>query len=124
MIALYDDQPEVPLVVIGYQMLTRSMSVRSNKRVPSHMLLAPAPGVALNELVQMAGRCMGRSRAVHELYGRDKVEVLCTRRDYEYIRRYDDFVQMLYQQVQPGQVRRVFSVPEQFRRMVRVKNEG
>jgi hypothetical protein len=122
-IALYDNQPRVPLVIIGYQMLTRSMSVRSDLRVPTHMLLAPAPGIALNELVQMAGRGMGRNRDVHERYGCDQVTVLCTKRDFRYISGYDGFVQELYQQVQPGQVRRTFEVPEQFRHMARVKRE-
>jgi hypothetical protein len=66
---------DVMVVVIGYTLIRRSLSVRSDKRVPTHIVCAPSTGISLADLVQMMGRCMGNNRSVLEANGHDGVQV-------------------------------------------------
>jgi hypothetical protein len=66
-LARLDDFLDVPVVLIGYSMIRRSLSVRSahrtmHTRVPTHIICAPSQGISLADVVQMMGRGMGNNR--------------------------------------------------------------
>jgi hypothetical protein len=66
------------LVLIGYNRMRRAVTVRSKRRVPAYMLLAPSRGQQLSNLIQMMGRVAGRSKArlLKNKYTGQKVTVL------------------------------------------------
>lgn len=67
---------DVPVVLIGYGMIRRSLSVRSAHRVPTHIICAPSGGISLADVVQMWGRGMGNR---YGAFGNRVLSAVCAR---------------------------------------------
>lgn len=88
----YDGALETPVVVIGYSVIRRSLSVRSDLRVPTHMILRVGKSMPLAEIIQMFGRAFGRNRKCLNDNGFDKVTVLAQQEDYGAVKVYEAFM--------------------------------
>lgn len=95
-----DEEPETPLgrlprlcdlpfaVIIGYGMMLRGGSVRSNFRVPTHMVNHLSAAMSVDQLVQSVGLATFQGRRFLEHNGFDRVSVLMLKMDYLTVRAY------------------------------------
>ena len=71
---------ETPVAIFGYTKMCRGISFRSNKRVPSHLLLALGRGHNISTIVQSLGRATFNGKTVLNQNGFESVTVLMTSR--------------------------------------------
>lgn len=81
-----------PIVVIGYTMLFRGVSVRSTGRVPTHIVAALTGGLCLEKVVQAMGRGTGDFKAQLRHNEFEDVKVLCTDEDFRSVTEYSAIV--------------------------------
>ena len=74
-----------PLFIVGYQLLRRCLSLRSDDRVITHLMVGPSAGMSAANVQQMSMRCGGWTVGVRESNGFEDVTVLMTRDDYELV---------------------------------------
>mmetsp|Transcript_14299 Transcript_14299/g.20824 ORF Transcript_14299/g.20824 Transcript_14299/m.20824 type:complete len:1022 (-) Transcript_14299:81-3146(-) len=94
-----DDNQEyglkVPVFIFGFSKVCRGTSFRSNKRVPTHMLMALGRGHNTSTVIQTFGRATCNGRSILKENGIQHVKILTTRSDYRiggYIQNYIDEV--------------------------------
>ena len=74
----YDEQMEKSVWLCGYNMVGRSVSVKSKKRVLTHVLLLSSEKGSQDDLWQLYGRPFGYTRSLLTEYGIPKYKVLMT----------------------------------------------
>jgi hypothetical protein len=68
----------MPVVIFGYYNLDRSISFRSDRRVPTHMIMLPGSGQANQTVRQTAGRATYKGRRLlKENTGGANIKILC-----------------------------------------------
>ena len=78
-----------PFAVIGYTMMIRGESFRSDRRVPTHMVNHMSGAMSIDRIVQSAGRATFQDfGGFLEKHGFDGVSVLMLKYDYETVRAY------------------------------------
>ncbi len=77
-----------PFAVIGYSMMIRGDSFRSNYRVPTHMVNHLSKAMSVDRLVQSAGRATFQGKKFLQDNGFDRVSVLMLEMDYRTVRAY------------------------------------
>ena len=107
-----------PVCLIGYGMIRRSLSVRSNLRVPTHVICAPCKGTSLADFMQMIGRATGKNGGV--LAG-GHVTALVSEEDWDAAVHYDAFVRDVLLSFGGGRVAAFEShvFPERYRSVLR-----
>lgn len=71
---------EMPIAIFGYTKMCRGISFRSDKRVPTHMLLSLGRGHNISTIVQSLGRATFNGKTILNDNGFDSVTVLMTSR--------------------------------------------
>ncbi|KXZ41802.1 hypothetical protein GPECTOR_278g731 [Gonium pectorale] len=94
-ISMFDKELDSPVLIIGYFTMKRSVSTRSDVRVPTHIVVAPTKGTSLADLIQMVGRVNGKNKDVLDSHGFQKVEVLMLKGDYSLIKEYYALVEWM-----------------------------
>jgi hypothetical protein len=81
---------ERPVIVAGYGSLTRCVSLRSDRRVITHLLVAPTKGYPASDVAQMVARFCGFCKERRtENVGRDRVVCLMLEADYDLVSQLD-----------------------------------
>ncbi len=79
-----------PVIVAGYGCLTRCISLRSDRRVITHLLVAPTKGYPASDVAQMVARFCGFCKERRtENVGRDGVVCLMLEADYHLVSQLD-----------------------------------
>jgi hypothetical protein len=100
----YDSDLKKPVCLIGYTMIRRSLSSRSDLRVPTHIIVAPSKATTLADLIQMLGRCMGKNAPILTMHNYDSVITLMFDKDWQAAKKYDDFVREVLKRCATGRV--------------------
>jgi hypothetical protein len=87
---------EIPVIICGYSQLTRSRSVWSHRRAPTHQVIARGKCIDDGEYCQAFARIFGQSKDILEDNGFGHVEVFAEECDWEMIKSYDTFINELY----------------------------
>ena len=74
---------DTPVIVIGYGVLNRCVSVRSNYRVITHAIINALDGVHMGNMHQMCMRAAGLTRELRKSNGFNAVKLLCREHDYQ-----------------------------------------
>jgi hypothetical protein len=77
-----------PFAVMGYTMMIRGESFRSDRRVPTHMLNHMSGAMSIDRIVQSAGRATFQGADFLQRNGFDGVSVLMLKFDYDTVRAY------------------------------------
>jgi hypothetical protein len=88
-----------PFAVIGYSMMIRGDSFRSNYRVPTHMVNHLSRAMSVDRLVQSAGRATFQGKKFLQDNGFDRVSVLMLEMDYRTVRAYMALMRELRQRI-------------------------
>jgi len=92
--AIIDAAPlEVPLFIVGYNCVGRSVSVRGANRVITHIIAGLGGGRNSADVSQLCMRGSGRTKELRAAHGFDHIEVLMTEEDLSLVRRLYDFTQ-------------------------------
>lgn len=83
------DNSSVPICVLGYHVIGRSMSIRGDMTVPTHIIIATSAKSSMAPLTQRGGRAQGRTM---EQLESKKVKILCTDNDWQVLINYNKFV--------------------------------
>ena len=90
------------MFVIGYNLITRGVSVRSNRRVPTHLVLALGKGMSIDKMAQAMGRATyGNGKALLEPFG-GHVIVLTYAQDFDSAQAYPHLLQEVKNRVVGG----------------------
>lgn len=71
-----------PIVVFGFSLMTRGISFRSDKRVPTHMVMSLGRGHNAMNMIQTMGRATFNGRSVLKQNGFTDVKLLTTKNDF------------------------------------------
>jgi hypothetical protein len=82
---------ETPLVITGYNYLTRGRSYRSKNRVITDIMVGPTRGMAAANVQQMTMRCGGHTVAVRAANGFDRIRALMIEEDLMIVRHLYEF---------------------------------
>lgn len=93
----------MPFAVFGYNKMRRCISYRTNKRVPTHMILKLGKGHSNDNYVQALGRGSGNFRTALEENGHDHVTLLSDRSDFLMATSYENFCPEVQQRQEAGQ---------------------
>lgn len=81
----------MPFAVFGYNKMRRCISYRSNRRVPTHMILKLGAGHSNENFVQALGRGSGNCKSVLKENGHRCVTLLTDRNDFLMATKYENF---------------------------------
>ena len=101
---------QLPFAVIGYTMMIRGESFRSDRRVPTHMVNHMSAAMSIDRIVQSAGRATFQGADFLERNKFDGVSVLMLKHDYDTVRAY----MRLMDQIKERIVKKKQSVAECF----------
>ena len=94
---------EVPIFVFGYSKMRRCISFRSEKRVPTHMVLSLGLAQSNETFIQALGRATFNGlNSVLKINGHEHVTVLTSENDLRMARSNQDFVKELVERTQCG----------------------
>lgn len=74
---------DTPVIVIGYGILNRCVSVRSRYRVITHAIVNAQDGASMGNMHQMCMRAAGMTREQRKRNGFGEVKLLCREHDYQ-----------------------------------------
>lgn len=90
-----DRTPTKPICVMGFHVINRSVSVRADNIVPTHIIMATPSSTSMDTLIQRFGRAQGMTKE-HLGPNGGKVYVLCTESDWEIASNYHPFMEELF----------------------------
>jgi hypothetical protein len=82
---------DTPIFVFGFSKMTRGLSFRSARRVPTHVTASRGYGYAYEEVTQTLGRGTGCGMSVLQENGFEHVTVLSTSQDLALVKKYPNF---------------------------------
>lgn len=106
-IQIVDNDPtvglEVPIFIFGFSRMQRGDSFRSDRRVPTHTLVALGPSQCIEQLLQALGRATFNGRGVLAANGFPHVTALVPANDWDSAQSYPRFQQELRQRLTQGE---------------------
>jgi hypothetical protein len=72
---------DTPIFLFGFSQMTRGISFRSDRRVPTHIIVSRGGGYSVEDMVQTMGRATFCGKVVLEKNGFEGVTVLATYQD-------------------------------------------
>eukprot|EP00956_Cyclotella_meneghiniana_P007824 scaffold10435_cov69-Cyclotella_meneghiniana.AAC.4 len=93
----------VPIFKFGYRKMCRCISFRSNRRVPTHMVMMLGRGYSIGSVIQTLGRNTGNSRSELKENGFDSVTILTTREDLNMAVRLRNYLKEINDRIQRGE---------------------
>lgn len=87
---------EIPVIICGYSQLTRSRSVWSHRRVPTHQVIARGQGPDNGQYCQAFARIFGQSKHILKENGFDWIEALVEQPDWEMFQSHESFINELF----------------------------
>lgn len=87
---------DIPVIVCGYSQLTRSLSVWSRRRVPTHHVVIRGPSMDINQYCQAFARFFGQSKDILQKNGFDSIVILAEQPDWEMFLSHCSFIKELF----------------------------